>query len=116
MLFEHEGIIKAKQTIYNTYNTSKHNKSAEETPKFGSLQDYFWKRSYNIFVDNNDSLKEYLNLPIKETTSVASEQMFSIAKFTISPTKNQIDPEKACAALCLKTWYAAGLIKHIKDN
>ncbi|CAG8525330.1 12852_t:CDS:2 [Cetraspora pellucida] len=59
-----------------------------------------------------------LNLVAKDVqaTSVASEQMFSVAKFTISPTRCRLDPEKARAALCLKTWYAADLIKNIKNN
>ncbi|CAG8505207.1 13172_t:CDS:2 [Cetraspora pellucida] len=37
--------------------------------------------------------------------------MFSIAKFTISPTRNRLEPEKAYASLCLKTWFATSLIK-----
>ncbi|CAG8811259.1 1684_t:CDS:2, partial [Cetraspora pellucida] len=136
--FEHENISKVQQIIYETYRTHyiTKNKITEELPKSGSLRDYFQhhlKRSYDMFADNNNSLREYLNLPIEEVdiltywkakslnsrwsslaciardylivqaTSVASEQMFSVAKFTISPTRCCLDPEKARAALCLKT-------------
>ena len=59
--------------------------------------------------------RDYL---VVQATSVASEQMFSVAKFTINPTRNRLNPEKACASLCLKTWFAAGLIEKdfMKDN
>ncbi len=44
--------------------------------------------------------------------------MFSVAKFTINPIRNRLDPEKVRASLCLKTWFAAGLIKEdfMKDD
>ncbi|CAG8719459.1 16196_t:CDS:1, partial [Dentiscutata heterogama] len=51
--------------------------------------------------------RDYL---VVQAISVASKQMFSIAKFTISPTRNRLEPEKACASLCLKTWFATSLI------
>ncbi|CAG8484567.1 11203_t:CDS:2, partial [Cetraspora pellucida] len=116
MPFEHEDINKAQKMIYETYRTyyAIKNKIVKSLPKLesslsklGSSRDYFQhylKRSYNMFVDDDNALKEYLNLPIEEATSVASEQMFSIAKFTISPTRCCLDSEKARASLCLKTW------------
>ena len=59
--------------------------------------------------------RDYL---IVQATSVPSEQMFSVAKFTINPTRNYLNPEKVRASLCLKTWFAAGLIEEdfMKDN
>ncbi|CAG8755743.1 13869_t:CDS:2, partial [Cetraspora pellucida] len=93
---------------------------------------YFHKK-YGVSINHDDILKEYLDLPVEEINildywktksknsqwvqlacmahdylvvqaiSMASEQMFSIAKFTISPTRNRLEPEKACASLCLKT-------------
>lgn len=40
-----------------------------------------------------------------QATSVASEQIFSIAKHTVSPTHNHINPEVTRTSLCLKSWY-----------
>ena len=53
--------------------------------------------------------RDYL---VPQATSVASEQIFSVAKHSISATRNRLDPEKARASLCLKTWYDSGLIKN----
>ncbi|CAG8811657.1 10269_t:CDS:2, partial [Cetraspora pellucida] len=43
-----------------------------------------------------------------QATSVPSEQVFSVAKHTINPLRNRLDPEKARATLCLKSWYESG--------
>ena len=51
--------------------------------------------------------KDYLSIQV---TSVPSEQAFSIAKNTITPTRNRLDPEKARASLCLKSWIDSELI------
>jgi hypothetical protein len=51
--------------------------------------------------------RDYLSVQV---TSVPSEQAFSIAKNTITPTRNRLDPEKARASLCLKSWIDSGLI------
>ncbi|CAG8473846.1 13407_t:CDS:2 [Cetraspora pellucida] len=48
---------------------------------------------------------------VNDTTSVPSEEAFSVAKHTLSPVRNRLDDEKACASLCLKTWYDSGLAK-----
>ena len=42
--------------------------------------------------------KDYFSI---QATSVSSEQMFSIAKHTLNPIRNRLDPEKAQASLCL---------------
>ena len=41
-----------------------------------------------------------------QATSVPCEQMFSVAKNTISLARNRIDGENARASLCLKSWYS----------
>jgi len=51
--------------------------------------------------------RDYLSI---QATSVPSEQAFSIAKNTINPTRNRLDPEKARAMLCLKSWIDNGLV------
>ncbi|CAG8691993.1 15238_t:CDS:2, partial [Cetraspora pellucida] len=43
-----------------------------------------------------------------QATSVPSEQIFSVAKHTINSLRNRLDPEKARATLCLKSWYESG--------
>ncbi|GBC52857.2 zinc finger BED domain-containing protein RICESLEEPER 2-like [Rhizophagus irregularis DAOM 181602=DAOM 197198] len=52
-------------------------------------------------------VKDYLSI---QATSVPSEQVFSIAKNTINPTRNRLFPEKARMSLCLKSWLDNGLI------
>ncbi|CAB4444420.1 unnamed protein product [Rhizophagus irregularis] len=106
------------------------------------------KRTYGVFTEDDNPLEEYLSSPIEnvdilaywkakskdqqwiplvkmardylviQATSVPSEQMFSVAKFTINPTRNRLNPDKVRASLCLKTWFAAGLIEEdfMKDN
>ncbi|CAB4380755.1 unnamed protein product [Rhizophagus irregularis] len=55
--------------------------------------DPFWD-----FIDNN-------NLVNFATKNISSEQIFSVAKHTISPTRNQLSiTENVRASLCLKTW------------
>ena len=44
--------------------------------------------------------RDYL---VPQATSIASEQIFSVAKHSISATRNRLDPEKTRASLCLKT-------------
>ncbi len=53
-----------------------------------------------------------------QAINVPSEQMFSVAKFTINSTRNHLDTEEVRATPYLKTWFAAGLIKEefTKDN
>lgn len=51
--------------------------------------------------------KDYLSI---QATSVPSEQAFSVAKNTINPVRNRLDPEKARELLCLKSWIDSGLI------
>ncbi len=53
-----------------------------------------------------------------QAISVPSEQMFSVAKFTINPTRNHLVTEEVSATPYLKTWFAGGLIKKefMKDD
>ena len=48
-----------------------------------------------------------------QATSVSSEQIFSVAKHTISPTRNQLSIENIRAS---KTWYEADIIKNCSKN
>jgi hypothetical protein len=75
----------------------------------------FWKiRSSDVRYSGLVQMaRDYL---IIQATSVSSEQMFSVAKHTISPTRNRLSPEKVHASLCLKTWYEANIIKNYSEN
>ncbi|CAG8645079.1 8578_t:CDS:1 [Funneliformis mosseae] len=98
-------------------------------------------------MEDDDPLEEYLNSPIEninilaywkikseepqwiplinmardylivQTTSVPKEQIFSLAKFTVSSTRNRLNPESLRIS-CLKIWFAAGLIEEnfMEDN
>lgn len=46
-----------------------------------------------------------------QATSVASERIFSIAKHTITATRNRLDSEKARASLCLKSWIDSEIVE-----
>ena len=71
----------------------------------------FWKmRSSDVrYSELVQMARDYL---VVQATSVPSEQMFSVAKYTISPTRNRLSPENVCARLCLKTWYEARIIEN----
>lgn len=56
------------------------------------------------------------NYLIVQATSVSSEQIFSVAKHTISSTRNRLSTENVRASLCLKTWYEADIIKNYSKN
>lgn len=70
----------------------------------------FWKiRSTDIrYIRLVEMARDYL---VVQATSVPSEQMFSIAKHTISPTRNRLSPENIRASLCLKSWYKLDIMK-----
>ncbi|CAG8847892.1 23123_t:CDS:1, partial [Racocetra persica] len=52
--------------------------------------------------------RDYLAI---QATSVASEQVFSIAGLTISTTRARLEDESAKAILCLKSWLQKGICK-----
>ncbi|EXX56929.1 hypothetical protein RirG_211800 [Rhizophagus irregularis DAOM 197198w] len=70
----------------------------------------FWKvRSTDIrYAGLAQMARDYL---IVQATSVPSEQIFSVAKHTISPTRNRLSEENIRASLCLKSWYDANIIE-----
>lgn len=70
----------------------------------------YWKMRMtdSRFVKLAIMARDYL---IAQATSVASEQVFSIAKHTISPVRNRLDEKKVRASLCLKSWYETGLLE-----
>lgn len=61
----------------------------------------WWKEHQNKYPTLSQIAKDYLCI---QATSVASEQAFSVAGNTITPTRNKLDPETARAILCLKSW------------
>ncbi|CAG8783023.1 4661_t:CDS:2 [Gigaspora margarita] len=44
-------------------------------------------------------------IQLSGATNVPSEAVFSVAKHILSAVQNRLDDEKACASMCLKTWY-----------
>lgn len=53
---------------------------------------------------------------IIQSTSVPSEQAFSVANNTITQTRNRLDPETAREILCLKSWIENKLGININTN
>src|SRR5436190_19712392 len=64
-------------------------------------------------INNNHNVTLINDYLIVQATSVSSEQIFSVAKHTISPTRNWLSTENIRASPCLKTWYEADIIKKI---
>src|SRR2546421_3908578 len=80
----------------------------------GDVLTYWKSKSSNLrWAPLVQIARDYL---VAQATSVASEQIFSVARHTISATCNRLDAEKARASLCLKTWYDSGLIKRNVGN
>ncbi|CAG8724358.1 36311_t:CDS:1, partial [Racocetra persica] len=63
---------------------------------------HWWKASAAQFPTLSRLAMDFLAM---QATSVPSEQAFSVAKHTISLTRNRINPEVARTSLCLKSWY-----------
>ncbi|CAB4377207.1 unnamed protein product [Rhizophagus irregularis] len=137
-----------KNTFHEAVILDPNNKLASKTESSCDYFRHHLKRTYGVFTEDDNPLEEYLSSPIEnvdilaywkakskdqqwiplvkmahdylviQATSVPSEQMFSVAKFTINPTRNRLNPDKVRASLCLKTWFAAGLIEEdfMKDN
>lgn len=61
----------------------------------------WWKTHQEEFPILSLIAKDFL---IIQSTSVPSEQAFSIANNTITQTRNRLDPETAREILCLKSW------------
>src|SRR6266498_3418567 len=68
----------------------------------------WWKSHQDEFPILSKIARDYL---VIQSTSVASEQAFSIAGNTITKTRNRLYPETAKACLCLKSWIQNGLLK-----
>ncbi|CAB4437013.1 unnamed protein product [Rhizophagus irregularis] len=64
------------------------------------------------FVNDTDNN----NLVNFATKNILNEQIFSVAKHTISPTWNRLSTKNVRASLCLKTWYEANIIKNYSKN
>ena len=67
-------------------------------------------------INNNHNVTLINDYLIVQATSVSSEQIFSVAKHTISPTRNRLSTENIRASLCLKTWYEADIINNYSKN
>jgi hypothetical protein len=68
----------------------------------------WWQAHASEFPIICEMAQDFLTI---QSTSVASEQAFSIAGNTITKTRNCLLPETARASLCLKSWISSGLIK-----
>src|SRR6266480_5221693 len=74
----------------------------------------WWKEHQNKYPTLSQIAKDYLCI---QATSVASEQAFSVAGNTITPTRNKLDPETTRATLCLKSWIENEIgINHINNE
>jgi hypothetical protein len=79
------------------------------TPIDNNLDSLLWWKSHqNEYPILSKIACDYL---VIQTTSVASEQAFSIAGNTITKTRNRLYPETAKACLCLKSWTQNGLLE-----
>src|SRR5262245_2308061 len=61
----------------------------------------WWQLHKGRFPTLATAARDYLGI---QSTSVACEATFSIAKNTISLVRNRLDGESARASLCLKSW------------
>ena len=52
-------------------------------------------------INNNHNVTLINDYLIVQATSVSNEQIFSVAKHTISPTRNRLSTENIRASLCL---------------
>jgi hypothetical protein len=133
-LDEREQAINTLYQMYNKYRPAEENEPILPPITTKSARDLFCnlvnRRPISL---NQNELKNYLTEPETEAepllwwkansiqypvlarmaldflavqaTSVSSEQVFSVAKHTISLTRNRINPEVARASLCMKSWY-----------
>ena len=67
-------------------------------------------------INNNHNVTLINDYLIVQATSMSSEQIFSVAKHTISPTRNRLSTENIHASLCLKTWYEADIKNYSKNQ
>jgi hypothetical protein len=61
----------------------------------------WWQLNAERFPTLANAARDYLGI---QSTSVASEATFSVARHTVSSVRNRIDGESARASLCLKSW------------
>lgn len=70
----------------------------------------WWQAHASEFPILCEMARDFLTI---QATSVASEQVFSIAGHTITKTRNRLLPETARASLCMKSWLSNNLIKEM---
>jgi len=132
------GVYKLYSEKYNLSFLSLEATSINSTSTRSYFKKSF-QNHYNQSTSNNEFIKRYLEIPEEvncldwystrfkdpnyivlshmardffsiQATSVSSESAFSIAKHTLSPVRNRLDPEKARASLCLKSWIEAKIV------
>ncbi|CAG8516237.1 16548_t:CDS:2 [Acaulospora morrowiae] len=134
----------AQDIVYETFKMNYATKSNEPSPGSESLRAFFrnqLKRKHGMFMENNDTLEEYLCLPVEDVDvlsywkiksadsrwapvacmardylaaqaiSVPSDRIFCTTKFSINTMKDCLYLENARAALCLKTWIEMGCVE-----
>jgi hypothetical protein len=70
----------------------------------------WWQAHASEFPILCEMARDFLTI---QATSVASEQVFSIAGHTITKTRNCLLPETARASLCMKSWISNNLINEM---
>nr|CAG8612005.1 6885_t:CDS:2 [Entrophospora candida] len=85
------------ENIDDILYSEKYNLSLEVTSINSTSTCSYFKRSfqnhYNQSTSNNEFIKRYLEMP--EEVKLPGLSAFSIAKHTLSPVHNRLDPEKA---------------------
>jgi hypothetical protein len=61
----------------------------------------WWQAHQQEFPKLSLMARDYLCI---QATSVAYEQLFSVAANTITKTRNRLDPQTVWAILCTKSW------------
>jgi hypothetical protein len=61
----------------------------------------WWQAHSSEFPILSEMARDYLTI---QATSVASEQMFSVAGNAVTKTRNRLLPETTRACLCVKSW------------
>ncbi|GET03141.1 zinc finger BED domain-containing protein RICESLEEPER 2-like [Rhizophagus clarus] len=70
----------------------------------------WWQAHGSEFPTLYEMARDFLTI---QATSVASEQVFSIAGHTITKTQNKLLPETARALLYMKSWISNNLVKEM---
>ncbi|CAG8583299.1 20434_t:CDS:2, partial [Racocetra persica] len=75
-------------------------------PEETSVCDW-WKANQIAFLNLATMVKDYLAIM---STSIPCEQLFSLARLTVTKLRNSLDNETVRAILCLKSWFIEDLL------